>query len=110
MDIKSPTEVSMQIAKRLTALRLQRAWTRETLANESGVNVHTLKRFERSGQISLERLIALCTALDMYAEIERIFKPRQRVDIEDWSVQVGPARQRGRRKTAQPINETADIS
>jgi transcriptional regulator with XRE-family HTH domain len=100
MDTKSPTEMSLQIAKRLTALRLQRAWTRETLASHSGVNVHTLKRFERSGQISLERLIALCNSLEMYHEIERVFKPRTRVDVDDWSVQAGPTRQRGRRKTA----------
>ena len=79
MTEKIPAEICQQIAKRLTAIRLQNAWTRETLAQKAGVNIHTLKRFERSGQISLERLVAICDALDMGHELERVFKPRQRV-------------------------------
>ena len=99
MTGKNPTDTCTQIAKRLTAIRLQKTWTRETLADNSGVNIHTLKRFERSGQISLERLVALCEALGLNGELERVFKPRQRVDIDNWQVDANqPLRQRGRRK------------
>ena len=48
--IFNPKEIAEEIAKRVTALRLQRAWTREVLAEQSGVNVYTLKHFERTGQ------------------------------------------------------------
>lgn len=93
-----PEEIALHIAKRMTAARLQRTWTRDELARRSKVNVHTLKRFERTGQISLPRLIALCEALDMIDELTRAFKPRQRINVDDWQVRQGRNRQRGRRR------------
>lgn len=92
-------ELAQEIAKRLTAMRLQRAWTREDLATRSGINIYTLKHFERTGQISLERLISLCEQLDILSEFERAFKPRARVSIDDWQVpDQQHLRKRGRRK------------
>lgn len=87
----------IELAKRLTALRLQKAWTREVLANHADINVHTLKRFERTGQISLDRLIAIANALDVQSEVERLFKPRQRIDIDNWTPISKPARKRGKK-------------
>lgn len=93
-----PEEMALHIAKRMTAVRLQKTWTRDELARRSKVNVHTLKRFERTGQISLPRLIALCEALDMIDDLTRAFKPRQRVNVDDWRISEGRNRQRGRRQ------------
>ena len=92
-----PADICKELAKRLTAVRLQKAWTRDVLASMAKINVHTLKRFERTGQISLERLIALCHALDHHHEIERLFKPRHRVDIENWQPVSQITRKRGKR-------------
>lgn len=92
-----PKDLCMELAKRLTAIRLQKTWTRELLAKNANINVHTLKRFERTGQISLERLVAICQALDNLQEIERLFKPRHRVDVENWQAVSQPQRKRGRR-------------
>ena len=64
----SPAEICKDLAKRLTAVRLQKTWTRDVLAKIARVNVHSLKRFERTGQISLERLIAIAQALDVHQE------------------------------------------
>lgn len=100
MSNVTATELASEIAKRITTLRLEKAWTRQTLADQSGVNVHTLKRFERTGQIALERLIAICQSLEMVHELERLFKPRQRVDINNWEVPNKPQRKRGRRRDA----------
>ncbi len=99
MSTKPAKELAQEIAKRLTAMRLQRAWTREDLAKRSGINIYTLKHFERTGQISLERLISLCEQLDILADFERSFKPRTRVNVDDWQVpQQQYIRKRGRRK------------
>lgn len=100
MANKPAQQISLEIAKRLTALRLDKAWTRQTLAEKAEINVHTLKRFERSGQISLERLVAISQALDAGQELERLFKPRQRISVENWQVQEKPQRKRGRRSDA----------
>ena len=91
-------EIAMDLAKRLTAIRLQKAWTRETLAVRADINVHSLKRFERTGQISLARLIAIAHALDVHAEITRLFKPRHRIDVDQWQPITVPSRKRGKRK------------
>lgn len=107
MPTKNFKELAQEIAKRLTAMRLQHAWTREDLAKRSGINIYTLKHFERTGQISLERLIALCDQLDILSDLERVFKPRARISIDDWQVpqQEQQLRKRGRRKT-----KTYDLS
>ncbi len=97
------SDVCKELAKRVTAVRLQKAWTRDVLAQTASVNVHTLKRFERSGQISLERLIALCRALDIHHEIERLFKPRHRVDVNNWELSSQPVRKRGKRNNTKGV-------
>lgn len=106
----APAKLANHIAKWLTARRLQQELTREQLAELSGVNVHTLKHFERSGQISFERLIAICNALGLEEEIrrlERLLKPRHRVNINSWqSSSVQPLRKRGRRKVEPPTSES----
>ncbi|EKD92300.1 MAG: Transcriptional regulator [uncultured bacterium] len=91
-------DLCLELAKRLTAVRLQKAWTRETLAKNAQINIHTLKRFERTGQISLERLVSVANILEMGVEVERLFKPRQRVDIQNWQPITEPQRKRGKRK------------
>ncbi len=93
-----PKDICKELAKRLTAIRLQKAWTRDVLAKTAHVNIHSLKRFERTGQISLERLIAISQALEISQDIERLFKPRQRVDVENWEAATQPVRKRGKRK------------
>lgn len=95
--MKTPIDTCLVIAKRLTAIRLQKTWTREMLAEHANINVHTLKRFERSGQISLERLIAISQALDVEDEAIKLFQPRQRVDTENWEASTLTTRKRGRR-------------
>ena len=93
----APKEICLELAKRLTAIRLQKTWTREVLARKAKINIHTLKRFERTGQISLERLIAIAGALEMQVEMERLFKPRHRVDVDHWQAVTQPTRKRGKR-------------
>ncbi len=93
-----PEEIALHIAKRMTAIRLQKTWTRDELAHRSQVNVHTLKRFERTGYISLPRLIALCKALNMIDDLTRTFKPRQRINVDNWQIHKDHSRQRGRHR------------
>ncbi|MCH9744476.1 MAG: helix-turn-helix domain-containing protein [Gammaproteobacteria bacterium] len=108
---KTSGNLTMDIAKRLTAMRLQRAWTREDLANRSGINVYTLKHFERTGQISLERLILLCNELEILPDLERVFKPRQRINVENWQApEQTTMRKRGKRRVRDKEDETTTES
>ena len=87
-----PLTVALHLAKRLTAIRLQKAWTREILAKRSGVNVHTLKNFELTGRVSLDRFIAIAYALGVAEEIRQIFK-----SIASTNEIPFPSRKRGQR-------------
>ena len=98
-ELKSPAQLMHEIARRVKTLRLRRNWTREDLAQQSRVNVYSLKRFERTGNISLERLLALCSALGVIEDFERILKPRARINIDEWAVSEQRVRKRGRRKS-----------
>lgn len=100
MSEPTPSTLSMELAKRLTAVRLQKAWTREVLAQKANINIHTLKRFERTGQVSLDRLISIAQALNLQHELEKLFKPRQRIDVNNWAAITEPARKRGKKRTA----------
>ena len=73
--LRTPSEVASGLAARVRSLRLARNWKRDTLAARSGVSAASLKRFERTGQISLDALLRLCDALDRLSELDRILQP-----------------------------------
>ncbi len=74
--LKTPDEVMIDIAKRAKAKRLALNLTQEGLANRSGVSLPSLKRFEKSGLISLSSLLDIAVVLGSLEEFEELFKPR----------------------------------
>lgn len=70
----TPAEVARQLGERATQLRLGRNWKRETLAERAGVSVFLIKRFEASGQVSLENLLKLALALDCLDQFEALMR------------------------------------
>ncbi len=96
-------DLGLILASQVKRLRLERRWSRLDLAMHAGINVYTLKHFERTGQISLERLLKICQKLDILSDIVRAFKPRKRVDVDNWTAKAGIERQRGRRRSSDSI-------
>ncbi len=95
--LRTPAEVALGLAARLRALRLERSWKRDTLAARAGVSAATLKRFERTGEVSLGTLLRLCEALDRLAELDRILEPaaaRSMKELEERAVRKVPKRGR----------------
>jgi transcriptional regulator with XRE-family HTH domain len=74
----SPRGIGKAIGARLKARRLQLGWSRETLATRAGVNPWSLKRFEVSGQISLESLVKLAVVAGNFADFENLFAARRK--------------------------------
>jgi len=64
ININSPAQMMEQLKERFKAKRLSLGLTQEGLANKSGVSLGSLKRFETTGQISLESLLSLAFVLD----------------------------------------------
>lgn len=77
-----PADVAADLAKRSKARRLARNLTQEGLARRSGVALGTLKKFERSGAISLVSFIRLAVALGEEAGLERLLADEEFETLE----------------------------
>jgi len=70
---KPPVEDATQrIARTVRHLRCEKGLTQEDLARTSGVALATLRVFEQSGKISLNRLVQLLDALDARDKLEAL--------------------------------------
>ncbi|MEI3518161.1 MAG: helix-turn-helix transcriptional regulator [Clostridia bacterium] len=64
------TEVSIKIAEKAKAKRKYMKLTQQQLSDKSGVSLGSLKRFERTGEISLSSLLKIALVLDSLKELE----------------------------------------
>ena len=73
--LKSQQEIMQNIALRAKEKRLEQKLTQEGLALRSGVSLGSIKRFERTGEISLKFLIDIALVLGCLDDFENIFTP-----------------------------------
>lgn len=73
ISIKSPFEMTKEIAKKAQEKRLKLNLSQQTLSEKSGVSYGTLKKFEQKGQISLESLLKISLALGEMDQFEHLF-------------------------------------
>ncbi len=64
-------------------MRKRKKITQKQLAARSGVSLGSLKRFEQSGEISLQSLKIIAIALDMENELEGLFDNVPFASIEE---------------------------
>lgn len=67
------TEINMDIAGRMGKIRKRKKLTQKVLAAKAGVSLGSLKRFEQSGEISLQSLTKLAIALEVEEELDGLF-------------------------------------
>lgn len=94
---KSPPEVAQHIAKQVQAARLALNFSQKTLAERSGLSYGTLKKFERTGEISLTSLIKIALSLGCLEQFQNLFptkKPEQLLSLD--ALLHTQKRQRGR--------------
>ena len=93
--IHPPADVAADLGSRLRSKRLTRNLTQEGLARRSGVALGTLKKFERTGAISLVSFIRLIVALGEEAALERLLADRE-FETLDQVLTAPRTRRRGR--------------
>jgi transcriptional regulator with XRE-family HTH domain len=76
---KKPFDVLKDIAEKNKSLRKQAGLTQSELAKRSGVSLGSLKRFELSGQISLESLLKLAQVLNRIRDFELILNTNDKL-------------------------------
>ena len=72
---KKPSDYLEELALKHKAIRKQVGLTQSELAKRSGVSLGSVKRFELTGQISLESLLKLVQILNRLNDFELILRP-----------------------------------
>ncbi|MDE0309848.1 MAG: helix-turn-helix domain-containing protein [Acidiferrobacterales bacterium] len=95
------TNAQNQLRDQVVAKRLEQELTQKGLAQRSGVNLHTLRKFEQGGSISLKSFLKLLTILGGLDEVVAAVKPRaenfKSIDEVLESLEPRAMRKRGRR-------------
>lgn len=77
-------EKQLEIAKRFVVIRKIRKISQQRLSEISGVSYASIRRFEKTGDISLASLVKLALALQLYDDLDNLFKAQNEYrSIED---------------------------
>lgn len=103
LTLRAPDDVGLDLRDRLRKRRLGMNLSQPGLAERSGVNLHSLRRFEKSGAISFEALLKLALALDVLEDFDRVgvadSKSLQSQTLDEVLAKSRPVeRSRGRQK------------
>jgi transcriptional regulator with XRE-family HTH domain len=77
---KKPFDILKELAAKHKVLRKQLKFTQNELAERSGVSLGSIKRFELTGQISLESLLKLTQILNRINDFELILNPKNNLE------------------------------
>lgn len=81
--LKSPTDINMEIARRMQKKRKVNKLTQKQLAQKSGVSLGSIKRFERLGEISLSSLVKIAFVLDCEDDFDALFARKEYGSIQE---------------------------
>ncbi len=74
---KSSVDIMQELQVKFKKQRKTLGYTQQELANRSGVSLGSLKRFEGSGQISLESLLKLALVLECLEDFSALCEKRE---------------------------------
>lgn len=70
---ETPSEIAMNLAKRVKRIRKRKKITQIQLANRCNVSYGALKKFEQTGEIAFVSLIKIAMELNVSDEINELF-------------------------------------
>lgn len=94
---KTDGEIAAELAMRVSQERVRQNVTQQSLAERSGVTYSAIRHFERTGKISLERLIAVLRTLKKLDEFEHFLAPVPVSPMERLNGRVLKPRKRARK-------------
>lgn len=71
--MRMPGDVLLDVAKREKSIRKKLGYSQEQLARKAGVSLGSLRRFEQTGSVSFESLVAISFALGCEDELDGLF-------------------------------------
>ena len=93
-----PSEVCKEIANRIRTRRLELNLTQAGLANRSGVNIETYRKFERSGEISFCNLVKIAIVFGVVDDFNDLFVRPQYQNLDELLDENRQSRKRGKKK------------
>lgn len=73
LNQKTPKEIIKSLADRMRGTRKNLKLTQQKLSEKSGVSLGSVKRFERTGDISLISLVKISIAMSCEGELDNLF-------------------------------------
>ena len=83
MTLKTPKEMASDLAERFRGVRKAKGISIKNLSEASGVPYSTIRRFEKTGEISLVSFVKLVSAIGEDREIIRLFADYRPSSIEE---------------------------
>lgn len=80
---ETPSEIAINLAKRIKKIRRRKKITQVQLAQRCNVSYGALKKFEQSGEISLVSLIKIAMELNVSDEINELFTAPVYLSIDE---------------------------
>ncbi|MCR5791058.1 MAG: helix-turn-helix domain-containing protein [Lachnospiraceae bacterium] len=81
--LETTDDINKALAKRLQNIRKRRKITQKQLAERSNVSYATLRKFEKTGEISLRSLTKIAAELGLINEINELFTRPVYLSIEE---------------------------
>jgi len=78
INISTPTQIMEELKIKFKQSRLSLNLTQDGLSKRSGVTLGSLKRFESTGQISLESLLKISLVLECLDDFKYIANPKDK--------------------------------
>ena len=72
------------LTERFKARRKERKLSQKSLAQASGVSYASVRRFERTGEISLRSLVKLANAIGCLSDFEQLFKHEIILSVKEY--------------------------
>jgi transcriptional regulator with XRE-family HTH domain len=79
---KYPSDVLLELAQKAKKLRKSKKMSQADLSKRANLSLGSLKRFEQTGQISLESLLKISFILGRLEEFDLLFKRNEMEEIE----------------------------
>lgn len=80
---QTPSDIDLEIARRIKNIRKRRKITQKQLAGRSNVSYASIRKFEQTGEISLKSLTKIAMELGMTDELNSLFTQPVYLSIEE---------------------------
>jgi transcriptional regulator with XRE-family HTH domain len=72
LEFMTPKELSLELANKVKSARLYQQYRQIDLANKAGVSFASYKRFEQTGEVSLDGFLRILKALNIASLLNEI--------------------------------------